>query len=59
MGDPTPDEIKTEAEYRAAVDEMNRLFEEDPPPGSVADQRLSRLSQEVARYEDKNYPMRE
>jgi len=59
MGDPLPDEIKTEAEYRAAVEEMDRLLQEDPEPGSPADQRLSRLSQEVARYEDKHYPMRE
>ena len=59
MGDPLPDKIKTEEEYRAAVEEMNRLFEEDPAPGSPADQRLSRLSQEVARFEDENHPMRE
>ncbi len=59
MADPPPEQIKTEQEYRDAVKEMERLFEEDPEPDSPAGERLERLSKEIARFEDEHYPMRE
>ena len=59
MPDTPPPQIKTEQEYRDAVKEMERLFEEDPEPGTQDGERLERLSKEVARFEDENYPMRE
>ena len=59
MPDTPPPQIKTEQEYRDAVKEMERLFEEDPEPDTPEGEKLERLSKEVARYEDENYPMRE
>jgi HTH-type transcriptional regulator / antitoxin HigA len=59
MPDAPPPQIKTEQEYRDAVKEMERLFEEDPEPDTPEGEELERLSKEVARYEDEHYPMRE
>lgn len=45
--------IKTEADYEAALAEIERLF--DAPPGTAESDRLDVLTTLVEAYEDQNY----
>jgi HTH-type transcriptional regulator / antitoxin HigA len=52
-----PRVLKTEAEYEAAVAEIDALLDADPAEGSEAYDRLEFLSVLVEAYETEHYPM--
>jgi HTH-type transcriptional regulator/antitoxin HigA len=52
-----PHVLRTEAEYDAAIGEIERLLDEDVKPGSEGYDRLEFLSVLVEHYEDDRYPM--
>jgi HTH-type transcriptional regulator/antitoxin HigA len=51
-----PHVLKSEAEYDAAIAEIERLLDEDVQPGSEGYDRLEFLSVLVEHYEDERYP---
>jgi HTH-type transcriptional regulator/antitoxin HigA len=52
-----PHVLRNEAEYTAAVAEIERLLDADPPPRSEAYERLEFLSVLVQAYEDAYSPL--
>jgi len=52
-----PHLLRTEAEYEAALAEVERLLDEDVEAGSEGYDRLEFLSVLVEHYEDEHYPM--
>jgi HTH-type transcriptional regulator/antitoxin HigA len=52
-----PHILRNEAEYTAAVAEIERLLDADPPPHSEAYERLEFLSVLVQAYEDAHFPL--
>ena len=52
-----PHILRNEAEYTAAVTEIERLLDTDPPPHSEAYERLEFLSVLVQAYEDAHFPL--
>jgi HTH-type transcriptional regulator / antitoxin HigA len=52
-----PHVLRNEAEYTAAVAEIERLLDTDPPPHSEAYARLEFLSVLVQAYEDAHLPL--
>jgi HTH-type transcriptional regulator/antitoxin HigA len=52
-----PHVLRNEAEYTAAVAEIERLLDTDPPPHSDAYERLEFLSVLVQAYEDAHFPL--
>jgi HTH-type transcriptional regulator/antitoxin HigA len=52
-----PHVLKSEAEYDAAIAEIERLLDEDVQPGSEGYDRLEFLSVLVEHYEDERYPV--
>ena len=52
-----PHVLRNEAEYNAAVVEVDRLLDADPQPGSDDCERLEFLSVLVQAYEDVHLPM--
>lgn len=52
-----PHVLRTEAEYEAAIAEIERLLDEDVEAGSEGYDRLEFLSVLVEHYEDERYPM--
>ena len=52
-----PHVLKTDAEYEAAIAEIERLVDEDVEAGSEGYDRLEFLSVLVEHYEDERYPM--
>ncbi len=52
-----PHVLRNEAEYTAAVAEIERLLDIDPPPQSDAYERLEFLSVLVQAYEDTHVPL--
>jgi HTH-type transcriptional regulator/antitoxin HigA len=52
-----PHLLRTEAEYQAAIAEVERLLDEDVVAGSEGYDRLEFLSVLVEHYEDEHYPM--
>jgi HTH-type transcriptional regulator/antitoxin HigA len=52
-----PHVLRNEAEYTAAVQEIERLLDTDPPPHSEAHERLEFLSVLVQAYEDAHFPL--
>jgi len=52
-----PHLLRTEAEYQAAIAEIERLLDEDVVAGSEGYDRLEFLSVLVEHYEDEHYPM--
>lgn len=52
-----PHVLRTEAEYEAAIAEIERLLDEDVEAGSEGYDRLEFLSVLVEHYEDAHYPM--
>jgi HTH-type transcriptional regulator/antitoxin HigA len=52
-----PHVLRNEAEYAAAVTEIERLLDTDPPPHSEAYERLEFLSVLVQAYEDTHFPL--
>jgi HTH-type transcriptional regulator/antitoxin HigA len=52
-----PHVLRNEAEYTAAVAEIERLLDIDPPPHSDAYERLEFLSVLVQAYEDTHIPL--
>jgi HTH-type transcriptional regulator/antitoxin HigA len=52
-----PHVLRNEAEYTAAVAEIERLLDTDPPPHSEAYERLEFLSVLVQAYEDAHFPL--
>lgn len=51
-----PHVLRNEAEYAAAVREIESLLDTDPPPRTEACDRLEFLSVLVEHYEDGHYP---
>lgn len=51
-----PHVLRTEAEYEAAIAEIERLLDEDVEAGSEGYDRLEFLSVLVEHYEDAHYP---
>jgi HTH-type transcriptional regulator/antitoxin HigA len=54
-----PHVLRNEAEYNAAVDEIDRLLDADPEPASEAYERLEFLSVLVQADEDTHSPLEE
>jgi HTH-type transcriptional regulator / antitoxin HigA len=52
-----PHVLRSEAEYDAAIAEIERLLDEDVEPGSEGYDRLEFLSVLVEHYEDDRYPV--
>jgi antitoxin component HigA of HigAB toxin-antitoxin module len=52
-----PHVLRSEAEYNAAIAEIERLLDEDAERGSDGYDRLEFLSVLVEHYEDERYPM--
>lgn len=52
-----PHVLRSEAEYEAAIAEIERLLDEDVEVGSEGYDRLEFLSVLVEHYEDERYPM--
>jgi HTH-type transcriptional regulator/antitoxin HigA len=52
-----PHVLRNEAEYDAAIAEIERLLDDDVEPGTEGYDRLEFLSVLVEHYEDENYPM--
>jgi HTH-type transcriptional regulator / antitoxin HigA len=52
-----PHVLRSEAEYDAAIAEIERLLDEDVEPGSEGYDRLEFLSVLVEHYEDEKYPV--
>lgn len=52
-----PHVLRDEAEYNAAVEEIDRLLDADPEPASEAYERLEFLSVLVQAYEDAHSPL--
>lgn len=48
-------EIKTEAEYRTALQEVSQLMESDPAPGTQDGDRLDLIAKLVEAYEQLHY----
>jgi HTH-type transcriptional regulator/antitoxin HigA len=54
-----PHVLRNEAEYTAAVVEIDHLLDSDPPPHSEAYERLEFLSVLVHAYEEAHFPLEE
>ncbi len=52
-----PHVLRSDAEYEAAIAEVEQLVDEDVEPGSEGYDRLEFLSVLVEHYEDERYPM--
>jgi len=52
-----PHVLRNEAEYTAAVAEIDQLLDTDPPPHSEAYERLEFLSVLVQAYEEAHFPL--
>ena len=52
-----PHVLRNEAEYTAAVAEIDQLLDLDPPPHSEAYERLEFLSVLVHAYEEAHFPL--
>ena len=52
-----PHVLRNEAEYTAAVTEIDQLLDLDPPPHSEAYERLEFLSVLVQAYEETHFPL--
>ena len=50
--------IRTDAEYRPALGEIERYFENEPKPGTREADRFNPLSLVLDAYETKNWPIR-
>lgn len=57
LGFTKPRVLRTEAEYEAAITEIELLLDEDVEAGSEGFDRLDFLSVLVEHYEDARYPM--
>jgi HTH-type transcriptional regulator/antitoxin HigA len=49
--------LKTDADYTAALSELERLIHEDPEPGTQAADRLEVLTLLIEEYESKHFPI--
>lgn len=49
--------IKTEAEYQAAMEEIDALFDDLPEPGTPAGDRFELLSLLISHYEEQHFPI--
>lgn len=49
--------LRSEADYEAAVDEIERYFHDNPKPGSAEADRFDLLALVIADYERKHWPI--
>jgi len=49
--------IKTDADYEWALAEVTRYFEQQPEPGSMEGDRFDVLSDLIAVYEERHFPL--
>lgn len=49
--------LRTEADYEAALAEIDRLLDDEPSQGSPAGDRLEMLIMLISKYEDEHHPM--
>jgi HTH-type transcriptional regulator/antitoxin HigA len=49
--------IKTDADYEWALAEVTRYFEQQPEPGSTEGDRFDVLSDLIAAYEERHFPL--
>ena len=49
--------VKTDVEYKKALEEVEKLIDLDPPANTIKNDRLELLSFIVAKYEEDNYPL--
>lgn len=49
--------IKTEQDYEWALSEVTRYFDDQPEPGSPEGDRFDVLSDLIAAYEDRHFPL--
>jgi HTH-type transcriptional regulator/antitoxin HigA len=49
--------IRTEAQHRAALEEIERYFENEPKPGTAAADRFDLLALVIEDHERKHWPM--
>ena len=52
-----PHVLRSEAEYEAAIADIERLLDRDPEAGTEAFDRLEFLSVLVEHYEEEHYPI--
>lgn len=51
--------LKSEAEYESALDEIEKLFETEPRPGTPEADRFDELTRAIAAYEERHWSIRE
>ncbi|WP_175773255.1 hypothetical protein [Paraburkholderia phenazinium] len=51
------DELRTERDYRAALQAVSALIDTDPKPGTPDGERLQRLATQIERYEAEHFPL--
>jgi HTH-type transcriptional regulator/antitoxin HigA len=49
--------LRSEADYDAALEEIERYFENEPKPGTSEADRFDRLALIIEHYECKRWPM--
>jgi HTH-type transcriptional regulator/antitoxin HigA len=49
--------LRSEADYEAAVDEVERYFDKEPVPGSAESERFDLLASLIEDYERKHWPV--
>lgn len=49
--------IKTDVDYEWALAEVTRYFEQQPEPGSIEGDRFDVLSDLIAAYEERHFPL--
>jgi HTH-type transcriptional regulator / antitoxin HigA len=49
--------VRTRRDYEAALREIERLMDVDPPKGTLEDDKLDVLATLVAAYEDEHFPI--
>ena len=54
----SPIPLRTEADYDAALAEIEYYFEQEPRPGSPEAGRFDLLASSIKRYEEKNWSLR-
>ena len=54
-GSASPHPIRSDADYDAAVAEIDRLLDEDPAPGTASAQRLALLARVVEAYDEEHF----
>jgi HTH-type transcriptional regulator/antitoxin HigA len=58
MGRKVVRPLRSEADYDAALDEIERYFDDEPKPGGAEADRFNFLALVIEDYERKHWPLR-